>query len=186
VEVGVMDAQPAPLRPQPTLVPERLRVRGGRFVVRPVRSQDADAEQVFVRSLSTTSRVLRFHGGIRELAPDLLRAMTDVDPQRHVALVVQHGDCSGPIVADVRYVLEEGSDTVAEIALAVADEWQGHGLGRQLLGRLIAHARRHGLTRLYGDVLHENRRMIALLRKAGGRFVGVPGDARLTRGVIEL
>jgi acetyltransferase len=141
------------------------------------------AEQVFVRSLSTESRVLRFHVGIRELPPEQLRAMTEVDPQRHVAVVVQHGDS---IVADARYVLDEGSDTQAEFALAVADEWQGHGLGRHLLARMVAHARGRGLQRLYGDVLHDNRRMVGLVRESGGRFVGVPGDARVTRAVFDL
>jgi len=173
--------------PAADLAAEPLRLRPGEhFVVRPVRPEDADAQQVFVRSLSTTSRVMRFHVGIHELAPDQLRAMTNVDRQRHVALVVQHGGPDGPIVADARYVLDDDDDTSAEFALAVADEWQGHGLGRHLLARLVGHARGRGLKRLYGDVLHENRRMIALAREAGGRFVRVPGDARLTRAVFEL
>jgi len=76
-----------------------------------------DAEQVFVRSLSAMSRVLRFHAGIHELAPDLLRAMTQVDPQRHVALVVQHGGPDGPIVADARYVVDD-HEQVSELSLA--------------------------------------------------------------------
>jgi GNAT superfamily N-acetyltransferase len=179
-----MIALQAPARAPADLAPEPLQLRAGEhLVVRPVRPQDADAAQVFVRSLSTASRVLRFHVGIRELAPDMLRAMTEVDPRRHVALVVQHGDA---IVADARYVLDEGSDATAEFAIAVADEWQGRGLGRHLLARLANHARQRGLVRLYGDVLHDNRRMIALVREAGGRFVSVAGDARVTRAVIDL
>jgi len=174
-----------PARAEPA--EEALRLpHGATFVVRPIRPQDADAEQVFVRSLSTTSRVLRFHIGIRELSPEQLRAMTELDPRRHVAVVVQQGDRTGPIVADARYVRDDGDDTTAEFAIAVADEWQGHGLGRHLLARLAEHARRHGIARLYGDVLHENRRMIALVREAGGHFERVPGDGRLTRAVFQL
>jgi len=165
----------------------RLQLPGGeRLTVRPVRPQDADAAQVFVRSLSPASRVLRFHIGIKELAPAMLRAMTDVDPARHVALVVQREGGDGALVADARYVREEGDPSTAEFAIAVADEWQGRGLGRRLLAHLVEHARAHGVRKLYGDVLHENRRMIALLREAGGRFAPVPGDARLTRGVVAL
>ena len=163
---------------------ETLRLPSGEhFMVRAVRPQDADAQQVFVRSLSTNSRVLRFHVGIRELSPDMLRMMTDVDPHRHVALVVERGD---RIVADARYVLDNGSDTSAEFALAVADEWQGRGLGRHLLALLVAHARARGLVRLHGEILPENRRMIGLAREVGGRFMMVPGDGRLTRTVIDL
>jgi acetyltransferase len=163
---------------------QTLRLPSGEsLVLRAIGVQDADAQQVFVRSLSQNSRFMRFHIGIRELSPDLLRAMTDVDPRRHVALVAQHGDA---IVADARYVLDEDSDTTAEFALAVADEWQGRGLGRRLLAHMAAHARARGLVQLYGDILHENRRMIALMREAGARFRAVPGDGRLTRAVIDL
>jgi len=171
------------VRPQTQLLQLRP---GEQFVVRPVRPQDADAEQVFVRSLSTQSRVLRFHIGIRELSPDMLRAMTDVDPRRHVALVVQRDGPVGPIVADARYVLDDDDDTSAEFAIAVADEWQGRGLGRALLGRLAEHARGRGLRRLHGSVLHDNRRMLALVREAGGRLEPMPGDAHVIRAVIEL
>jgi acetyltransferase len=112
--------------------------------------------------------------------------MTQVDPARHVALVVQREGGDEAIVADARYVRDASDDGVAEFAIAVADEWQGRGLGRALLARLVDQARRQGLRRLLGDVLHENRRMMALVREAGGRFVGVPGDARLTRAVLDL
>jgi acetyltransferase len=177
----------APVRPATDLAQAPLRLRNGEsLVVRSVRPQDADAEQVFVRSLSPMSRVLRFHIGIRELAPDLLRAMTQVDPRRHVALVVQRGGPDAPIVADARYVLDDADETAAEFAIAVADEWQGRGLGRALLARLREHARDRGLKRLHGDVMRENRRMIALAREAGGHFVPVPGDATLTRAEFEL
>ena len=153
---------------------ERLMLRNGEQVlIRPVRPSDADAEQVFVRSLSPTSRLLRFHLGIRELAPETLRAFTNVDERRHVAVVAQQGGPDGPIVADARYVRDDGDDTSAEFAIAVADEWQGRGLGRHLM------------RRLWGHVLYENRRMLAMVREAGGRFVHA-GDATLTRAVFDL
>lgn len=189
-------ALPVPLFVPPLFVPrypaeliDRLWLADGRsVVVRPVLPQDADAEQLFVRGLSTNSRVLRFHLGIRELAPDLLRSMTQIDYRRHVAVVAQSddGDSDEPvIVADARYVLQDDSDE-AEFAIAVADAWQGAGLGRQLMASLMQHARRHGVRRLVGDVLHGNGRMIKMVRSAGGRFVRHPGDATLTRATFTL
>jgi acetyltransferase len=176
---------PVALATQPAAGMLRL-PNGERLAVRAIRPDDADRAQVFVRSLSPGSRRLRFHSGVSELSPSLLRSMTHVDPARHVALVVQREGGDEAIVADARYVRDASDDGVAEFAIAVADEWQGRGLGRALLARLVDEARRQGLRRLLGDVLHENRRMVALVREAGGRFVGVPGDARLTRAVLDL
>ncbi|HJV59942.1 MAG TPA: hypothetical protein VJ743_03295, partial [Albitalea sp.] len=67
---------------------EPVELPDGRCVVlRPVSPGDDAAEQSFVRALSTGSRVLRFHAGMRELPPPLLRALTHVDQRSHVAVV---------------------------------------------------------------------------------------------------
>ena len=145
--------------------------------------------QDFVRGLSGASRQMRFHIGIRELPPDLLRAMTAVDPRCHVAVVaeVQHDEgATASFTAEARYVRSHDRRSEAEFALTVADAWQGAGLGRALLQRLMCHARRRGVTRWVGDVVHENLPMIALVRSMGGLFVAVPGDATLLRAVFDL
>jgi len=167
---------------------DRLLLADGRsVVVRPIRPQDDIAEQAFVRRLSPASRLLRFHISIHELSPRTLRAMTDVDHRNHVALVAQTlGDSDGSrIVADARYVLldEPGE---AEFAIAVADEWQGVGLGKQLLQGLMQHARRRGLHSLVGDVMHDNRRMFSMVHAMGGRMTMHPGDATLSQAQLSL
>jgi len=173
----------------PSALIDRVWLADGRsVVVRPVLPQDADAEQHFVRSLSQDARTMRFHLGIRELAPDMLRALTDIDQRCHVAIVAQRDDADDDlpaIVADARYVLADDSGE-AEFAIAVADDWQGVGLGRALMSRLIAHAKRRGVTHLVGDVLHDNHRMITMVRRGGGHFVGSPGNALLTQARFVL
>ena len=187
-----MDTQLAPgtfrIHRYPATLIDRLLLKDGRsVVVRPVLPQDADAEQVFVRGLSPMSRLLRFHAGLRELAPDLLRTMTEIDYRSHVALVAQSDDDGDEptLVADARYVLLDDTSE-AEFAVAVGDDWQRVGLGRQLMARLMLHARRHGVTHLIGDVLHDNVRMISLVRQSGGSFVKSPGDPRLMRARFVL
>jgi len=165
---------------------DRLWLDDGRSVVlQPIGPQDADAEQGFVRALSPASRVLRFHFGMRELSPELLRAMTDYDPRRQVAIAARD-DRSGRLVADARFVKDPQAGNEAEFAIAVADAWQGAGLGRSLLHRLLDEARRRGIRALYGDVLRDNRRMMEMVRVHGGHFVRHPGDATLTRARFEL
>ncbi len=181
---------PAPAQRSSSELTQRFVLEDGRAVdIRPVHATDAPAMQDFVRGLSGASRQMRFHIGIRELPPDLLRAMTAVDPRRHVAVVaeVQHHACgTASLAAEARYVRRHDRRSEAEFALTVAGAWQGAGLGRALLQRLMCHARRRGVTRWVGDVVHANLPMISLVRSMGGHFVAVPGDATLLRAVFDL
>lgn len=156
-------------------------VDGRRVIVCPVRPNDAAAEQDFVSALSPASRYRRFHFGLHHLPDSLLREMTEIDQWQHVALVARAaGDPAGAIVADARYV-RAGEADEAEFAIMVADEWQGIGLGREMLRRLGRHARASGVRRLFGDVLWGNQPMIELVRALGGEFQRHPTDATLVR-----
>jgi acetyltransferase len=67
----------------------------------------------------------------------------------------------------------------------VADAWQGRGIGSRLLGKLVEAARRHGIKRLYGDILAMNRPMLELARKLGFRL-SRHEDPTLTRATVDL
>lgn len=146
-----------------------LRVADGRTVrVLPLGPDDAVPEQAFIEGLSHDSRYRRFHAGLPALPPSVLRRLVDVDQQTHVALAARVGT-RGPIVADARYV-RDADGLQAEFALTVADEWQGRGLGRQLLVRLARHAHAQGISLLKGGVLWDNRPMIGLVERLGGHL----------------
>jgi len=181
------DPRPAATAPAwryPSALIDRLTLRDGRVVVvRPVAHFDAAAEQDFVRALSPASRLRRFHFGLRELPPSLLQAMTEVDHRDHVAIIAEaiEADDEPRLVADARYVREAADPRGAEFALAVADDWQGRGLGRRLLARLSRHAARHGVQHLWGDVLATNQPMLALADVLGARVDASPEGANLRR-----
>lgn len=167
--------------------PERWVVAGGREVsLRPIAATDAAAEQAFFSALSLDSRHKRFHVGLRELSPTLLKLLTEVDQSEHVAWVVEAVEPGHPVIADARYVHEIERPERAEFALAVADDWQGRGLGRRLIAQLAAHARQHGVRHLYGDILADNRRMLALMRDQGARLTSHPDGPQLVRAVLDL
>lgn len=154
---------------------------GGRLTIRPVLLQDADAFQSFVRNLSVASRRNRFFRALHELPQSLLEQLTDVDHQAHLAFVAETFEGgSRRIVGEARYVVgTTGHD--AEVALAVADEWQGRGIGRLLLGRLITRASAQGITLLHGQVLGSNDAMHRLARRAGFGLRLDPSTAGLLR-----
>ena len=169
-------------RPQRRLAAgaDQLDLADGRRVrIAPVSPQDAPAERDFVEALSLTSRYRRFHFGLRELSPEASREMTEIDHHNHVAFVARPLD-SAAIVADARYVRRADSAD-ADFAIAVADAWQGAGLGRALLTYVMRHARSHGVGRLVGDVLWGNAAMLALVRSLGAELRRNPGDATVVR-----
>jgi acetyltransferase len=163
---------------------ERVTLGDGRSLpVRPVGPRDAAAEQAFVANLSPTARFRRFHFGLNELPNTLLQAFVNADQQTHVALVAEADDRR--IVADARYVRDTDAST-ADFAIAISDAWQGFGLGRALMHRILARARSSGIKRLCGDVLVDNAPMLALMNRLEARLTPNPEDDSLYRVCLAL
>ncbi|HSD43734.1 MAG TPA: GNAT family N-acetyltransferase [Burkholderiales bacterium] len=152
---------------------------GERVLVRPVHPQDLELAQAFVRELSPESRYNRFHGTMKELTPGMARWATHVDYDRHMALIaVVYGDGREIEIGAARYVVRADGET-AEFAVAVADTWQGQGLGARLLSDLTRVAAGRGLRWIEGEVLASNRGMLALARRLGFDYRKPHRDARL-------
>jgi acetyltransferase len=156
---------------------------GQRVTVRPVLPQDLLLEHNFVaHGMTARSRYQRFQVGLRELPEGVAHYLTEIDYERHFALVVERSVAAGRVlIADGRFVRDPQRPRVSEFALAVADDWQGLGLGRRLLQTLLAAARVQGLDMLYGDALRDNAPMLALTRSMGFARQTHPDDARLVR-----
>jgi acetyltransferase len=153
---------------------------GPRVTLRPIRPEDAEMEQEFVKRLSSESRYFRFMDTLRELTPLMLVRFTQIDYDREMAFVATvPGEGREAEVAVARYVANPDGES-CEFALVVADGWQGRGLGRRLMEQLIAVARARGLRRMIGHVLAENRGMIALAQKLGF-VVGDSGEGPSVR-----
>jgi GNAT superfamily N-acetyltransferase len=158
-----------------------LRLRSGQLVhVRPVRTDDADAIQMFVRGLSDAARRLRFFAPIRELTPSMLKRLTGVDGPLDRVLVALANDDGGERVVALAQHAADG-DQRCDLALVIADDWQSLGLGRLLLSMLIETAREAGFSRAEGDVLRGNDAMLGLAREFGFAVTRSPFDATMLR-----
>jgi acetyltransferase len=145
---------------------------GSEVVVRPIGPDDALLLQAFFRRLSARSRRFRFFVALAELSAAQLDRFVNVDPARGLALVALSGrQESTAIVAEARYALAQEDDN-AEFAIAVADDFQGRGLGRHLVKRLLATAWHRGVRRLFGEIKSDNRTMLAFARQLGFRLRG--------------
>jgi acetyltransferase len=155
------------------------------LTIRALQPEHADLEVRFGLALSPQSRYERFLGGGVKFTPELLARLVNVDLSRDAALIatVTFDGAETPVAVG-RYVL--GDDGVAEIAVTVADAWQGCGLGGLLLDRVIDAAGRNGVRQLTGDVLATNTRMLALARRLGFRIEPHPEGGMLRRIVTDL
>ena len=145
--------------------------------LRPVRADDAAAIRCLFQELSQTSKWLRFFSA----CPDLDQVVgwaTEVDHDHRLGLVALAAD-TGQVIAHAGVERDHRQPDRAEFALAIADRYQGRGLGRILLGQLAEAAHRAGIQWLTGEVLADNHRMLNLLRHSGGS-VGL----RLSCGVV--
>ena len=136
------------------------------FTVRPIAPSDADALVRFHEQLSDQTIRLRYFNLHRNLAPDEVAHLTRVDGFNRVAYVVEH---EGEIVGVGRYDRCD-KPCRAEVAFVVADEFQHHGLGPMLLGRLVETARLASIGEFCASVLAENATMLAVFHCAGFPF----------------
>ena len=152
--------------PDPSLSSIRL-ANGTHVTFRVMRPEDADIEQAFVRGLSIRSKHMRFFSVINELMPEMLERFTHHEYPISYALIATIMDGKHEQQIGVaRYLPTEGKG-VAEFAVVVADEWQGHGIATYLLQGLTTAAAIAGVKRLEGMVLRENDAMLKLARGMG-------------------
>ena len=162
----------SPPRVRPTQT-RSLRLRDGRVVqVRALEPRDRRGLAAAFERLSPESRYLRFATPKQRMTDRELDFLLDVEHHQREALLAIDPS-TGDHVAIARYAAIPGEPRVAEIAATVADDWQQVGLGRALLGQLVARAREEGYSTLRANVLAVNKRAIAMLLRAG--FVRRPG-----------
>jgi GNAT superfamily N-acetyltransferase len=120
-------------------------------------------------AFSAESRYRRFLIAKRDLSDEELRYLTEVDGVDHFAIgaLVANADGSDDGVAVARFVRFEQEREVAEPTIAVADPYQGLGLGALLFGRLMDAARERGIARFHGRMLAGNEPMRRILERAG-------------------
>jgi len=106
----------------------------------------------------------------------LLRHLVDdVDGVHHIALVLIALPPDGPEepVGVARLVQDAADPAAADIAVTVADDWQGRGVGTALVAELLRR-RPEAVQRLRAAVDAENRASLALLAGAGHLSSGQP------------
>jgi acetyltransferase len=172
------------ITPYPEYLTELYVAGGERFVIRPIRPEDAQAHTALMARLPAEDLRFRFFTAVRELSPEQIARLTQIDYEREMAfLAVRESDQASVGVA--RLVREMG-EARGEFAIVVEPAVKGRGLARHLMERLIAWGRQAGLTEIAGTVLADNHPMLGFVRRLGFKVHRMPDEADILEAVMCL
>jgi len=144
------------------------------YSVRALGPDDRDALARTFSRMSPESRRRRFLGPKPKLSSRELTLLTDVDHVSHEALVAVD-ESDGSIVGVARYNAWVRREGVADLAVAVIDEWQGRRLGTRLALHTIQRAKQNGFSLLTATTFWDNRPARRMMRTLGFNTVGYDG-----------
>jgi RimJ/RimL family protein N-acetyltransferase len=144
----------------------RVTLRDGRQVLtRPIRADDGVALAAAFRQLSARSKQLRFGSAPSTLGAAALRHLIgSVDGVDHVAFAAFDDD--GRLIGVARILRYPHDPNTLDVGMAVADDYQGAGLGH-VLGHLLAAHRPRPAKRILTSVASDNKRVMSLLHAFG-------------------
>ncbi|HLB49039.1 MAG TPA: bifunctional acetate--CoA ligase family protein/GNAT family N-acetyltransferase [Anaerolineales bacterium] len=187
------DQLPLPvIRPYPTRYVSQGTLRDGSpITLRPIRPEDEPLMVVFHGTLSQETVFLRyFHmmGLDQRTAHERLARICFIDYDREMALVVERKDpeTGARGIIGVGRLTKAFGRREAEFAILISDRYQRHGLGSELLRRLIEIGRDEGLQRITGEFLPDNTGMRSVCQRLGFHFRRAIEDPTVVQAEIEL
>ena len=190
-EMAEADIPRTAIRPYPVQYIGRWTTGDSRDVlIRPIRPEDEPLLVKFHGTLSERSVALRYFHAMKltaRVAHDRLTRICFIDYDREMSLVAEARDpeTGGREILGVGRLAKKFGTNEAEFAVIVSDNCQGHGIGTELLRRLIAVGRDEKLERITGEVLPENTEMQRVCEKLGFRLEHAVGES-IVRAVIDL
>ena len=144
---------------------------GTKIMIRPIRPEDEPMMVAFHERLSERSVYFRYFHLLnlsQRTAHERLTRMCFIDYDRAMALVAERetGNGAGDLLGIGRLTRVHGTNE-AEMAILISDDFQGHGLGTELLRRLIEIGKQEKIEKITADILSENRTMQRVCERLG-------------------
>lgn len=170
------------IRPYPVQYVGRWTSRDGTAVnIRPIRPEDEPMMVAFHERLSERSVYFRYFHLLnlsQRTAHERLTRICFIDYDRGMALVAEKEDPQDgthQILGIGRLTRAHGANE-AEMAVLVSDDFQGQGLGTELLRRLVEIGREEKVERITADILAENRTMQRVCERLGFKLQYDPDE----------
>ncbi|MEG4091628.1 bifunctional acetate--CoA ligase family protein/GNAT family N-acetyltransferase [Microcoleus sp. Pol12B4] len=161
------------IRPYPTQYVQTWSTNGDRpITIRPIRPEDEPLMVLFHEELSEESVYLRYAHMVKlkhRIAHERLTRICFIDYDREMLLVADRQDpeTSEHRILGVARLSKLHGKNEAEFALIVSDSYQQHGLGTELLRRLLQIGQEEKLEAIVGYILNSNYKMQSLCKKLG-------------------
>jgi acetyltransferase len=159
---------------------------GTDITVRPIRPEDAEIEQAFIRSLSNEAKYFRFMQSLQELTPEMLVRFTQIDYHHEMALIATTEQEGHEQQLGVARYLTNPDKVSCEFALVVSDKWQRKGIAHRLMHQLMEVARSRGLESMQGEVLANNNKMLDLVRSLNFQIQNDPEDTSIKNVLLQF
>jgi acetyltransferase len=170
------------IRPYPRELEERVILKdGSQTLFRPILPEDEPLLKAFILKVTKEDLYYRYFSEINEFTHEDLANMTQIDYDREMAFVAIHTVNEKSEIIGVTRAVSDPDNTDAEFSVLVRSDLKGLGLGRRLLDKMIKYAAEHGLQRLTGITMPNNRGMITLARK-----LGFDVDIQIQDGIVNL
>ncbi|MCL4502018.1 MAG: bifunctional acetate--CoA ligase family protein/GNAT family N-acetyltransferase [Deltaproteobacteria bacterium] len=136
-------------------------------LLRPVKPEDEPLAHDFLSKCSEDTVYFRYFRRIRKFTHEMLIRFTQNDYDREISLVAVGQPPAPEVILGMGHLFMDSSRETGEFAIMVGDQWQGNGLGSEIVGRLIDVAREQGVQRLWGEILAQNQPMLEMAKKMG-------------------
>ncbi len=144
-----------------------VELRSGKSVMlRPARASDDPAIKEIFYDLSQQDIYTRFFRRMTSMPFAESQRVCNVNYDSEMAFVAVAGTRENEEVVGSGSYFVNPSTNMAEVAYMIPPDWQGTGLGTALQQRLMEYGRSKGLRGFVAEVLRQNRKMIALAKKA--------------------
>jgi acetyltransferase len=142
--------------------------REGSVVLRPIRPEDEARHLAFLGRLDPTDIRMRVFYSRRSIERTELARLTQIDYEREMAFVATApGPAGEEETLGVARAMTDPDNIGAEFGIVVRSDLKGTGLGRLLMGKLVAYLRQRGTQCMHATVLKENTRMLAMTQAMG-------------------
>jgi acetyltransferase len=174
------------IHPYPThLISHCVLSDGTAMTIRPIRPEDAELVQQFVRELSEESRYFRFMNSMHELTETMLVRFTQIDYSKEVAIIAVTEPENASELGIARFTTNPDGES-CEFAIVLADKMTGKGLGTKLMRSLIEIARSKKLKRIEGEVLNSNHNMLKLMQALGFKLEMGDEDINMVKVTLSI
>lgn len=163
---------------------------GKQVTIRPIRPSDEGLMVKFHETLSDRSVYFRWFtplGLSQRISPERLKRVCSPDYTQEMALVAdyQHPQTGKHQILGVGRLTKVANTNEAELSVIICDEYQGQGLGTELINRLVQFGQDRKFDRIIGDVHPENIGMKKLCQNLGFK-VHYSQEDEVTKIAMEL